>query len=133
MIDMVKWWYGRMIWICQYGLVMKWCNFFVVVFQMVKWSNHEKIWEGGFIYGDMLKWCCVNMVKYWRKINSKMNCMVIFNCCLGYQLGFSLLIFHPVCQFLWSWRLLGWLPVLSLAFVGLYSIMACILSLFSGG
>ena len=31
-------------------------------------------------------------------INSTMNCVVIFNCSLGCQLGFSLLDFYPEFQ-----------------------------------
>ena len=42
-----------MIWIFQYGLVMKWCNYFCVVFQMVKWSNGEPIFLG--TNGEMVK------------------------------------------------------------------------------
>ena len=78
--SMVKWWYRRMIWIYQYGFVVKWCNCFCI-FLMVKWSNGESICFGrNFVDVDMVKWCCGDMVKQWRKMNSKTNRMARFYC-----------------------------------------------------
>ena len=56
-----------------------------------------------FIYfpnGEMVQWWIDffgHIVKWWsyKKINGKINCMVLFNCFFGYQLGFGLLSFHP--------------------------------------
>ena len=52
----VKWQYGRMIWICQYGLVVKWDNNFCIFFPNGKWSN------GLYILVQILKWWNGEMV-----------------------------------------------------------------------
>ena len=74
--EMVKSWYGRMIWICQYYLVVKWCNDFCIFFQTMKWSNGEygkigqKWWNGEIMIwwkGDMLLWFeYLNMILWWN-------------------------------------------------------------------
>ena len=46
-------------------------------------------------------WNCV-MVK---KINSTINYVIRFNCYLGYQIGFSLLYFHPEWKWQSPWKL----------------------------
>ena len=50
---------------------------------MVKFSNGDFLGGGGHSYidGEMIKWWNSEMVK---KINSTINCMVVFNYCLNY-------------------------------------------------
>ena len=92
---------------------------------MVKFSNNE--W---FFWTNFHWWLTVEMVK---KFNSKMNCMVRFNCCMGHQIGFSLLDFCPSRQWYpsrWVW---GSSHVLSLLSDGLPPILSFHLSVFSDG
>ena len=75
---------------------------------MVNFSYGESFFLHISIDGEMVK-----------NINSTMNCMVRFNCCMGYQLGFSLLDFFPSLQLWSSWKVWGSSPVLSLVSDGL--------------
>ena len=152
---MVNCWYDRIIWICKYGLVVKLCNGFCIFpnggivqwwinilaqmvkwwyVEMVKWFNGELIILGrGAIDGDMVKWCSENMVKWRIKVNSKINCMVRFNCHLGCQISSSILSIHPSCHWWWYWQLLGGSTVLSLASYYLHSILSCNIFFLSDG
>ena len=53
--DMVKWWYCRMIGMCEYGFGMKWCNVFLVFLLVQCW-----IWWNG----EIIIWCNGDMVKF---------------------------------------------------------------------
>ena len=127
---MMKWWYGRIIVMCQYGFRKKWCNDFFC------FPNGETVKS---LYGIMVIWWNCPMVNHffgihfhrWRngeitkKINSTMNCMVIFNCCMGYQLGFIIINFCPEHQLWPPWQVWGRPPVLYLLSAGLTPIISC--------
>ena len=66
-----------------------------------------------------------------KKINSKINCMVRFNCCMGYHPGFSLLYFLPARQLWPPWRIWGISTVLYMMSSVPPHILPCHLSVFS--
>ena len=94
--------------------------------KMVKWWNHDMMkWSNSeSIFGVHLHWWWyVEMVK--KKSNGTMDCVVIFNRCLSYQISFSLLDFHSSYQWWWYWRLWRKSTMLYLASAGLPSILSC--------
>ena len=129
-----------MVGMCQYGFGVKWCNDFFrfpngemvkpVYVVMVIWWNFPMVDIFEDTFPSIVKWWNGEMVK---KINNKMNCMVIFNCCMDYQLCLSLLDLLPECQWWPYWQVWGSLPVLSLVSAGLPHILSCHLSVFSDG
>ena len=136
--DMIKWWYGSMIGMCQYSFGVKWCNDFF------RFPNGEMLKP---VYGVMVIWWNSPILnrffgthfhRWWNgemanKINNTLNFMARFNCCMVYQLCFSLLDFRPERQWWPSWRVWGSSPILSLVSAGLPHIMSCHLSIFPDG
>ena len=57
--DMVKWWYGRMIVMCQYGFGVKWCNDFCI-------PNCVIVNQYFCICGEMVKSLYGVMVIWWN-------------------------------------------------------------------
>ena len=96
-MELLIWWYGSIIWICQYGLMVKWCNSFCIIFQVVEWRFNVLVKLSLMV----IWWNGIARI-WWngevKKIDGKINCIVIFNCFLGYKIGCSLLEFHPTCQ-----------------------------------
>ena len=148
---MVKWWKdeimiwrsGDMVgWLECVNMVSRWNG--AMTFLFYKWWNGETV---KLFYSVMVIWwnCPTEnmfwdtfplMVKCWNgkmvnKTNIAMNCMVIFNYITGYQLGLSLLDFHPERQLSPYWRVWGSSPVLSMVSDGLSPIMFCHLSILS--
>ena len=80
-------------------------------------------------FGACFNWC-QNGEKV-KKINSKTNCMVIFNCCMGYHLGFSTIYFLPARQSWSPWRIWGISTVLYMMSSVPPLILSCHLSVFS--
>ena len=67
-------------------LFSKWCNGKIII-----WCNGDmvKLSNGEFFFGTHFhRWRNGEMA---NKINSTMSCMVRFNCCVDYQIGFILL------------------------------------------
>ena len=95
-----------------YGVMVIWWNFPKA---NRFFGTHFHLWQNG------------EMVK---KSNNTMNFMVRFNCCMGYQLCFSLLYFWPARQLWPSWRVWGSSHVLYLVSAGLPPILSCHLSVF---
>ena len=86
----------------QWFLFSKWCNGKIIIWcngDMVKLSNGESFFGTHFH-----RWRNGEMA---NKINSTMSCMVRFNCCVDYQIGFILLDFCPSYQLWPSWRVWG--------------------------
>ena len=111
----------------QYILHIWWNNEIIIGCNgdMVKLSNGEYFFRTHFH-----QWRNGEMVK---KINNTMNCMVRFNCCMGYQLCFSLLGFLQARQWWPYWQLWGSSTMLSMVSAGIPSILSCHLSVFSDG
>ena len=67
----------------------------------------------------------MNILKWWSLKKFKMNCMIRFNCCLGYHLIFIILVFHHKFKLWHSWKLCGISPILSLYSAYIPSILDC--------